>query len=232
MKSSSRLRTPCRLSDSVHRQLNMYALAASAAGVGVLALAQPADAKIVYTKTHRVIGPNSSYPLDLNHDGKSDFTFSNNLITATSGTARSLRLYAAGANQVEGAWGPGSRSFLAAALKYGTRIPKGRFSHATARMAFQCDGFSVGCSRTSSEKGNWFNVTNRYLGLKFRVHGKTHYAWARLNVQFTDFTLTGTLTGYAYETVPDKAIIAGKTKGPDVSIAQPATLGRLALGKK
>jgi hypothetical protein len=33
----------------MHHQLNMYALAASVAGVGVLALAQPAEAKILYT---------------------------------------------------------------------------------------------------------------------------------------------------------------------------------------
>jgi hypothetical protein len=38
-------------------------------------------------------------------------------------------------------------------------------------------------------------------------------------------------TGYAYETIPGKAIVAGKTKGPDAE-KQPATLGRLALGRK
>jgi hypothetical protein len=36
----------------------------------------------------------------------------------------------------------------------------------------------------------------------------------------------------AYETIPNKAIIAGKTKGPEDSAEQPATLGRLALGRK
>ena len=46
-------KTPSKLSDSVHHQLSLYALAASAAGVGVLALAQPADAKIVYTPAHK-----------------------------------------------------------------------------------------------------------------------------------------------------------------------------------
>jgi hypothetical protein len=50
MKQSARVsRTPSNLSDSVHQHLNMYALAASAAGVGVLALVQPANARIVYT---------------------------------------------------------------------------------------------------------------------------------------------------------------------------------------
>jgi len=52
------------------------------------------------------------------------------------------------------------------------------------------------------------------------------------------------LTGYAYETIPNKAIIAGKTNGPDdISIEEPgaaltaptpgpATLGALALGAR
>jgi hypothetical protein len=40
------LRTPFKLRDSVHQQASMYALAATAAGVGMLALAQPAEAKM------------------------------------------------------------------------------------------------------------------------------------------------------------------------------------------
>ena len=75
--SSRPTRTPANLSESIHQQLNMYALAAGAAGVGVLALAQPVEAKIVYTPAHRVIGPDSKYLLDLNHDGKTDFTIGN-----------------------------------------------------------------------------------------------------------------------------------------------------------
>jgi hypothetical protein len=38
------------------------------------------------------------------------------------------------------------------------------------------------------------------------------------------------LTGYAYETIPNKPIIAGKTKGPDVFTVQPGSLGHLARG--
>ena len=78
--------------------------------------------------------------------------------------------------------------------------------------------------------GQWYNVTNRYLGMKFKIHGKTHYGWARLNVFFHGFTLTGTITGYAYETIANKGIIAGKTKGEDGSAAEPPSLGHLARG--
>ena len=76
------------------------------------------------------------------------------------------------------------------------------------------------------------NVYDRYLGIMFQIKGKPHYGWARLNVSGGGGSLGGVLTGYAYETIPNKPIIAGKTKGPDVITVEPATLGRLALGRK
>jgi hypothetical protein len=60
------------LPESILKHLNMYAIAAGAAGVGVLALAQPVEAKIVYTSAHVVIGIREHYSIDLNHDGMSD----------------------------------------------------------------------------------------------------------------------------------------------------------------
>jgi hypothetical protein len=90
-------------------------------------------------------------------------------------------------------------------------------------------------------------VNSRYLGVKFEIKGQTHFGWARLNVQIQlPLTITATLTGYAYETIANKAITAGQTKGPgnlepDASIeepdasltapsSKPATLGALAAG--
>jgi hypothetical protein len=53
-----RPRKTANLSESAHQQLKMYAFAATAAGVGVLALAKPAQGKIIYTSTphasHRI----------------------------------------------------------------------------------------------------------------------------------------------------------------------------------
>src|ERR1700720_3949367 len=76
MKQSERVsRTPSGLSESINQHLNMYALAATAAGVGFLALSQPAEAKIVYTPASVTIVPNNTITLDLNHDGVADFSF-------------------------------------------------------------------------------------------------------------------------------------------------------------
>jgi hypothetical protein len=84
-------------------------------------------------------------------------------------------------------------------------------------------------------------VKNRYLGFKFAIKGKIHYGWARLSVAVKSsggVSLTTTLTGYAYETIPGKSIIAGATKGPEDAegtavnshTRAPVTLGALAFG--
>ena len=52
------------LSDSLHQRLNMYALAASAAGVGALALSQPASAKVICTAANVTIPLFTFVPLD------------------------------------------------------------------------------------------------------------------------------------------------------------------------
>jgi hypothetical protein len=245
VKRSSGSRKTADLSESIHRRLNTYSLAASAAGVSLLALVPRAEGKIVYHPVHKVIGESGIYHLDLN-DGVIDFTIDNSFRTRTSAAIHSLFIKGAAGNGVE----TSAKGFLAAALKAGRRIPNaGKFA-GTARMAFQCNGFTSCGTGSTITSGQWANVTNRYLGLKFIIQGKVHYGWARLNVQVSrsQFTITATLTGYAYETIAGKSIIAGKTKGsadespgedfspnasltnPIPDIPQPASLGMLALG--
>jgi hypothetical protein len=211
---------PSQLSISMRRRLNSYAMAANAAGVGMLALLQPAEAKIIYTPTSVTIGSAGTYLLDLNHDGKTDFQIANYYLCNSEICTGKLNAYPATGNGAEGM--KGVRSVLFAyALPRGSRIgPKVPFSG-----QFMAGGGSIGL-------GQWIDVSNRYLGLKFAMNGEVHYGWARLSVTVTEqkFRITAILTGYAYETVPDKPIIAGKTKGPDVITVQPGTLGHLARG--
>jgi hypothetical protein len=225
MKRSSRPRSTATLSRPVQHQLNLYALSATAAGVGLLALAQPAEAKIVYTPTHQVIRYGNWANLDLNHDGITDFIVGVNLyVNFTS--ARLAAYYGnTSANTIR------SYKGLADAYPRGIRVgPKKNRSRVRAPgqgpvgvlMEF------VSCVSRCRSGGNWLNVKNRYLGLSFVIKGKTHYGWARLNASVTpSHQVRGVLTGYAYETIPGKAIITGKTKGPTV---YPASLGHLAAG--
>jgi hypothetical protein len=78
-----RSRKPSAISESLHQRLNAYALAANAAGVGLLALAQTAQAKIIYSPAHRVIEPKHSYDIDFNHDGIPDFKIANSVSACT-----------------------------------------------------------------------------------------------------------------------------------------------------
>ena len=223
------LREPASLSESLHRRLNAYALAASAAGVSVLAMAQPAEAKIIYTPAHVVLGArsNTAYNLDLNRDGIRDFTLSHGYnYSSTTGFLFSIvqmEPYEENANRIAGP------SAYASALRAGVRVgPSNRFS-GNGIMAV---GRANGRSGIPTYQGVWANkgkgLQNRYLGLTFAIKGKPHYGWARINISKYPFTTT--LTGYAYETIPNKPIVAGKTKGPDVITLQPASLGALAAG--
>jgi hypothetical protein len=220
--------TPIKLSTSLDEKLNLYALAASAAGVSLLALAQPAEAKIVYTKTHHVIGTNGVYTLDLNHDGIADFLLLESGTPTFNGTRASntLRVKEALGNAVEGKLS--SNRLAASALTAGARIGlhaafvKGGAYGETmaATWASDCGG---------GPAGQWPNVTNRYLGLKFKIDGKNHYGWARMTVQLPgNFLINATLTGYAYETIPGKAIRAGQTA--DKAEGSAVSLGSLAVG--
>jgi hypothetical protein len=112
-------------------------------------------------------------------------------------------------------WGVESKNnWCAAALSSGIQVGPNRPLQERALLMF----------RTSVEQDQsacqWQNQPSANLGLRFTIAGKTHFGWARFS------TVSGIfLTGYAYETIPDKPIITGRTHGKDE-----ATLGRLAQG--
>jgi hypothetical protein len=235
MNRSSMPRKTANLSESVCHQLNMYALAAGAAGVSVSVSCQTSQAKIIYTPAHVTIKLHDSYKLDLNHDGIADFTILNTSYHNTSTWFYRLSEKAAQGNAVVAS--SRGQQELAEALYHGARIPAGHaFYHQPALLASAV--YNPGGTFSG---GNWVNVQDRYLGLKFQIKGKTHFGWARLNVAVHGTSVTGTLTGYAYETIPGKPIIAGRTKGPgdiidrtDAALGaptpKPASLASLALG--
>lgn len=226
---SPRPRGISQVSESLQAKLNMYGIAASAAGVSLLALAHPAEAKIVYTKAHQVLGTNGVYNLDLNHDGTTDFLLLESGTVTFNGTRASnyLRVLPALGNQVEGRILRNRRHF-AAALQQGASIgPGDKFIGGNGYGQSMVATWVSDCG--GGPAGPWYNVSNRYLGLKFQVNGETHYGWARLTVQLPgNFLIKATLTGYAYETEPGKPIPAGKTA--DQAHDAGLSLGHLALG--
>ena len=202
----------------------------------MIALTRAAEARIVYTPANIKIVENGGLILfDLNHDGIPDFGLSN-IYTHTSFQAAGFLkvVQARSANEV---WDVSSKGFLcAAALPKNVHVgPKGRFQKdPTAGLAMAFSNFE------GTYFGPWRKVKQAYLGLKCVIKGKTHFGWARVKGNFNSLSITATLTGYAYETIPGKPIIAGATSGPDdaepaasvnTPTPEPATLGTLAMGE-
>ena len=223
-------RMPATLADSLHRQLSSYALAASAAGVGLLSLSKPAQAGIIYTPSHRVIhGTNANpkpVPLSLTHDGGVEFEFLDAwFVDEDFGPTGWLTIFPVHSlNGVEGHT-VNSGTLYDSALTAGARVgPSVRF-YPNISNAAMCG------AHVSSRSALWCGVRGHYLGLKFAIKGKIHYGWARLDIEVDKRAhITATLTGYAYETIPNKPIVAGKTHGPDVIMVRDASLGHLAQG--
>ncbi len=259
-RRTTKQRSQIPLSARVEKNLVAYAVAATAAGVGMLAGPPAADAKIVYTPANVLIS-GKPLPIDLNHDGIVDFfLFHYGFHTTTGGNAllaclnpfnNGTRTVCASSSiatnhnafrvvdSAGNTWG--------AAVQRGAKIIGGdRF-----RSLHSADLGSV-VFRTSSHqkplwRGPWINggkgVQNRYLGVKFQIKDHFHFGWARITVTVQGSEFTATLTGYAYETIPGKGIIAGQTRGPEEVEAQPpsaavsapvqqsATLGMLAVGE-
>jgi hypothetical protein len=236
LRPAARSRKQKPLSESLHRRLSLYTLAAGGVGVTVLALVPSAEAEVVYTKVLHKIGRNDRVPLDLNHDGITDFQIDNVFhVTHTR-----LEVWPAAGN-----YAAMSHFGIAEALPRGAVIRvnrpsmqgnSSRIPEILASIAYS--GYYV---------GYWFNVRNGYLGFGFKIDGKLHYGWARLTVILNrNFQIEATLTGFAYETEPETPIIAGDTgnavegdadSGPNADVSVPqsnpnpvATLGALALG--
>jgi hypothetical protein len=205
------------LNSQLNQRLLAYVAAAGAAGVGVLAMTQPANAKVVYTpadKTITVAGLN----LDLNHDGVPDYEF----LTVGLGTEWNVYALPHKFNKVMSNAAP-----LAAGVEVG---PGANFGRGEQNMAFFCT-----CSGLDGSNGPWAGKKNQYMGFAFNIDGAAHFGWARFSTDLTGFGNI-TLTGYAYETIALKPIVTGDTTGSDdeESVDQPSpaasSLGALALG--
>jgi hypothetical protein len=233
--SRSAKRTLARLTPPLDKQLLAYVTAATAAGVGLLA--QPAEAKIVYTVANTTIKANGgSVNLDLNNDGIADFIIDNSFVDGVRHPegffASALTIYPVqAANEI---WGVLSAKGweCAAALPPAVKVGPGAAFQPKYLPLWEASG---SYTRGATEHCPWASKhRGAFLGLKFVVKGQTHYGWAHITVGSTTV-----LNAYAYETVPNQPILTGKISGPvaetqasllSVPNPQPASLGLLARG--
>jgi hypothetical protein len=220
------------------RQIFTTAAVIGAIGLASLSIAPALHAEIVYTPANQSVGKSgfnrgyySTLPVDLNHDGIPDFAlyaFNTNSFSSGIRAFHSLEAQRLGSNGILQ-----NNERLALADATGQVI--GPMINARSEFGPSClmaaSRFSLGEFGTSfrSSNGLWLNATNRYLGIKFYIDGEIHYGWARLNASPGH----ATLTGYAYETEPNKPIRAGVFEtAPEESSApaQREMLGALAMG--
>jgi hypothetical protein len=238
VNKSGSVRALAAIPESIRHHLQTYSIAASAAGVTVLALVPPGEAEIVYTPANVQIGPFDYYSLDLTGNGTTDFSF-----TAYSCCAGGT-IYRAWINAIPAVAGNeiavvGHKNVTD--LLYGHRIgPKTKLTSGGVELGygyFNTSNFRYKC------RGPWNNKQDRYLGFKFLISGEVHYGWARLSEGCSWLDLEANLSGYAYETIANKSIKAGQETGTDdgseqpdsasmTRSAQPASLGVLAQGAR
>ena len=213
---------------AIDHRMKLYSTAATAAGVSMLALAQPAQAKVVYTPVNTQMSGKLPFALDINNDGVPDFTLT---VIGVDHTTLLLCDLDTPGNALEtqrfGGYEP-------AAFPAGAPIgPAQNFTSNTTYGGVFMAAFFV-YSMTESW-GPWNTQYKRYLGMKFLVDGEVHYGWARLTIDH--FGRNFVLQGYAYETEANTKIIAGDegtgTKAavdPPATPAQSPSLGMLAMG--
>ena len=243
---SSWPQTPASLSESLHRQLQLYALAASAAGIAVSS-PPTAQAEIVYTPTHVRMGQvDGFYPIDLDGDGVVDLGIWLPASCSSGACAFTMIAYP---NSGVGDAVMVNRHGLTKALHFGAEIgTSGRFVP-TDRTMGGWDQIRHGSNTwTSGWVGPWANngigVKRHYVGLKFNINNEVHFGWARISFVVTGKgKFFGLLTGYAYETIPNQGLKAGQTRSTaeatktmSSAVIRPTlktpTLGQLAAGAR
>jgi hypothetical protein len=210
-RSFARARKPSKLPEPLHGHLNSYALAASAAGVALLACSVPAGAVPVCKTLAIALAGNDTYSFNPAHQGFAPFniaqTFENiDSLTTNFWNRGFLTPNSAKAVELLGANG------FPAALASGASIgPGGHFGRGKSYgMLFSYGPLNSGTRK--HHQGNFqFDQTN-YFGFRFSVSGEDHYGWVRLRVTFgRGFDGTATylhIRAYGYETTPNAAIRA------------------------
>jgi hypothetical protein len=197
--------------NSLNHQVAQYSLAAVVAGVGMLAMVQPSEGEVVFTKKtiHIPLSTNGvleSVKISMANNGVDNFNFS----MYTAGTYRHLLIGGSGLSdqlRITGGF-----DVYVAALRRGVMI--GPSNPTSSFYGGGIGEISNSFSNSKFFRGSWGgNPRNRYLGVRFPINGQIHYGWIRLTVTtnpkpYTPF-MSATITGYAYETVPNKAISAG-----------------------
>lgn len=188
------------------KNLSKKLLAYSSAAGAVMAVGQTANAQIVYTDVNpdeTVVG--SSYNLDLNDDGTTDFVLTQGSWYSGWSTVRITPQGGAGflSTQYPPASGWGTYTFAQMLEANDAINDAGQFNASSGNSTMSLGFFgTIGA-------GPFLNQTEKFLGLRFTLDGGStyHYGWARVSVDGAAASLV--VHDYAYESAADTEILAG-----------------------
>ena len=240
-------------SSHLNLQVGLYALAAATAGVTMLALAEPATGEVVVTKKTihipiSIDGIQKRVPISVANNGVDNFSF---VLSSTAGVRRTFVGFSAGSTGSD-------NQIIAGGNFYGKALPLPRGTKISANPTSGVFSWMPLIEATDTSAGSFYsrgywkgNQKNQYLGVRFKIDGQFHYGWIRLtvtsDVKLEKPTLEASITGYAYETVPNKPILAGtvgtasaieEKKAPEVQspkniqTSNGPSLGMLASGSE
>jgi len=198
-------------SNHLSRQVAQYSIAAAVAGVSMLALAAPAAGEVVVTRKTIPVPLTTLDALEpvkvsMANNGIDDFRF------YLAGDTGFRFLWVDRSNSSNGvipsATYPATAKILPRAAKIG---PSADFRCCYVDVIEHSFTNTDGPRKFSGQWGG--NPQNSYLGVRFLLNGQTHYGWIRLTVSTYANAgqpyMSAKITGYAYETVPNKPILAG-----------------------
>lgn len=199
--------SPSLKKESLNKKLIMYSVAAGM----TLSLGSRAQADIKYTDidpdkviTQAENFQTNDYYLDLNKDGTPEFKifqsysytyyyyslYSYDSVKALPINNGLALINATGDNNYVAALN--SNDLISSQQNFGTHHILGGLSY-----------------YETSPGGEWPDMGNRFMGVKFKIGENIHYGWVRLSV--SDLCTKFTVYDYAYEDEPGKAIKAGDT---------------------
>lgn len=219
-------RTQFECSPRVEKKIALYV----AATAGAFAFVPSVQAQVIFTRTN-VLLTHGTLVIDLDHDGTADFTLTDFETSSFYFRGGALDVSGQTGEQpaVLGQGGQGAHALaVPAGIPIGSNSPVGFVpAQGLVSMAYafnSYNGHGLG--------GHFANAGIKYLGFQFTLNGQVHYGWARLDVTATIAafpSVTATLTGYAYESTPNKSIPAGYRGFTDNGEPE-GSLGMLSLG--
>ena len=195
----------------LEKQLSAYAIV----GFGLTAMPLPLSAQIIYTPSNIPLAHNGITSLDLDRDGIADFSFGNAVWAYSSRSYDALWIEGKQAGNGVGGVLLKNQSYITAmVLPPGAEVgPSASFVDSAPMV--RIFGFQYG----HYASGGWIPVEAGYLGLKFMISGEVHYGWALVKFPYPYGFNSGSVYGYAYESVPNQPIITGRVQDGNQSDA-------------